>query len=71
VRPIVVAAVKSRRLCERVIVPATTSFCVDLCCVAEFRRRIARIWFEFVERVTGNHIDEWLLTCERNIQEGD
>jgi hypothetical protein len=21
----------------------------------------ARIWFHFVERVTGNHIDEWLL----------
>jgi len=27
-----------------------------------------RIWFDFVERVTGNHIDEWLLTCEH--QEG-
>src|SRR6266852_7025850 len=25
---------------------------------------VARIWFHFVERVTWNHIDEWLLTCE-------
>jgi hypothetical protein len=28
---------------------------------AGFRRGAARIWFHFVERVTRNHIDEWLL----------
>jgi hypothetical protein len=34
-----------------------------------FRPVPARIWFHFVERVAGNHIDEWLLTRELN-QEG-
>jgi hypothetical protein len=33
-----------------------------------FRGCIARIWFHFVERVIRNHIDEWLLTRERNIR---
>jgi len=28
----------------------------------EFRHTAARIWFQFVERVFRNHIDEWLLT---------
>jgi hypothetical protein len=31
--------------------------------------RSARIWFHFVERLAGNHIDEWLLIRERH-QEG-
>src|SRR6201991_1265708 len=30
----------------------------------------ARIWFHFVERVTRNHIDEWLLTGDRNFRRG-
>src|SRR5258708_26185576 len=32
--------------------------------------RAARFWFHFVERVTGNHIDEWPLIYERKNQEG-
>jgi trehalose 6-phosphate synthase len=37
---------------------------------AEFRRRAARIRFHLVETVTGNHIDERLLTANRNFRRG-
>jgi trehalose 6-phosphate synthase len=37
--------------------------------IKQFRRRFARIWFHFVERVNRNHIDERKLTGER-ISEG-
>jgi hypothetical protein len=30
-----------------------------------FQHGRARIWFHFVERVTGNHIDEWQLNDGR------
>src|SRR5580704_18625094 len=42
-------------------------FCIG---TAGFRRRRARIWFHFVERVTRNHIDEWPLTRDWNIRRG-
>jgi hypothetical protein len=34
-----------------------------------FRCVLARIWFHFVERVTRNHIDEWLLMREHHQEE--
>jgi hypothetical protein len=34
-----------------------------------FRCALARIWFHFVERVSRNHIDEWLLMREHYQEE--
>src|SRR5476651_111169 len=43
---------------------------ISRCESTRFQPNAARIWFEFVERVTGNHIDERLLTRERTYRRG-
>jgi hypothetical protein len=67
--PVVVVVVRDEPVPGSVTHAAIFKF--DFCIgTAGFRPREARIWFHFVETLARNHIDEWPLTLEWNMQEG-